>query len=181
MRVKLFIDGQNFFRSLQRVNQSARIDYDALARFAVSQVNGSRFAGAHYYIGIRANLPDTVQRFLYGLELRPGYFVTYESLVSRIHTCIKCNHTSESFVEKSVDTRLSIDMVRFAALHAFDIAVLFAGDEDYVPAIQAVNQFGLETWVATWSDELAGSLRNNCFGHINLRPYLEELQPKGIE
>src|SRR5437867_236111 len=43
------------------------------------------------------------------------------------------------------------------------------GDDDFVPAVEAVNALGKQVWVATWSaDELSKDLRVRCFGQIHL-------------
>src|SRR5437867_3975599 len=60
-------------------------------------------------------------------------------------------------------------MIHYAAIGAFDAAVLVSGDDDFVPAVEAVNALGKQVWVATWSaDELSKDLRVRCFGHIHL-------------
>jgi hypothetical protein len=47
--------------------------------------------------------------------------------------------------------------------------VLVSGDDDFVPAVEAVNALGKQVWVATWSaEELSTDLRVRCFGHIHL-------------
>ncbi len=183
MKVKIFIDGPNFYQSLTRLEEGARINYDKLAQYLIHQVDGGdlykplgRFAGAYYYIGLTEDVPDSVLKFLYGLEMRPGYFVIRESRVTRSVACPHCAQLYTYKVEKGVDTRLSIDMVRFAANNSFDTAILLSGDEDFVPAIQAVNDMGKQAWCATWSNELSPKLRTACFGHINLRRGLEEYQ-----
>src|SRR5439155_612526 len=75
MKVAIFFDGQNFYRSLLRHDESLRVDYDRLATWITEQVGGAsaRFSGAYYYVGVSADAPPLVEGFLKGLELRPGY------------------------------------------------------------------------------------------------------------
>ena len=40
MKVCIFIDGQNFYRSLQRYDESLRVDYDRLAAWITQAVGG---------------------------------------------------------------------------------------------------------------------------------------------
>ena len=42
--------------------------------------------------------------------------------------------------EKTVDVNLAVDMITFADM--YDIAVIVSGDQDYVPAAQAVKNLG---------------------------------------
>lgn len=171
MKVCIFIDGQNFYRSLQRYDESLRVDYDRLAAWITQAVGGASgsFAGAYYYVGVSPGAPAMVEGFLKGLELRPGYFVKREGRVRRTGRCPSCASDYEYTTEKRVDTRLVADLIHYAAISAFDAAVLVSGDADFVPAVEAVNALGRQVWVATWSaEELSSDLRVRCFGHIHL-------------
>ena len=85
MKICIFFDGQNFYRSLLRYDESLRVDYDKLAAWITQQVGGggAMFGGAYYYVGVSAGAPPLVEGFLKGLELRPGYFVKREPRVRR--------------------------------------------------------------------------------------------------
>jgi NYN domain len=171
MKVSIFFDGQNFYRSLQRYDESLRVDYDRLAAWITQAVGGpgAIFAGAHYYVGVSSDAPPLVEGFLKGLELRPGYFVKRELRVRRSGRCPACGSDYEYTTEKRVDTRLVAEMIHYAAIGAFDAAVLVSGDDDFVPAVEAVNALGRQVWVATWSaDDLSKDLRVRCFGQIHL-------------
>jgi hypothetical protein len=171
MKIAIFFDGQNFYRSLLRYDESLRVDYDRLAVWITQQVGGPNalFSGAYYYVGLSADAPPAVDGFLKGLELRPGYFVKREPRVRRSGRCPHCGAEYEYTTEKRVDTRLVADLIQHAASGAFDAAVLVSGDDDFVPAVEAVNALGKQVWVATWSaEELSKDLRVRCFGHIHL-------------
>lgn len=171
MKICIFFDGQNFYRSLLRYDETLRVDYDRLAAWITQQVGGggAMFGGAYYYVGVSAGAPPLVEAFLKGLELRPGYFVKREPRVRRTGRCNVCSGEYEYTTEKRVDTRLVADLIHYAANGAYDAAVLVSGDDDFVPAVEAVNALGKQVWVATWSaDELSTDLRVRCFGHIHL-------------
>jgi len=171
MKVSIFFDGQNFYRSLQRYDEALRVDYDRLAAWITHAVGGATaiFGGAYYYVGLSADAPPLVEGFLKGLELRPGYFVKREPRVRRTGRCPACGGDYEYTTEKRVDTRLVADIIQYAAIGAFDVAVLVSGDDDFVPAVEAVNALGRQVWVATWSaEELSKDLRVRCFGQIHL-------------
>jgi len=171
MKVCIFIDGQNFYRSLLRFDESLRVDYDRLATWITQAVSGPAavFGGAYYYVGVSPDAPQLVENFLKGLELRPGYFVKREGRVRRSGRCPACGGEYEYTTEKRVDTRLVADLIHYAANGAYDAAVLVSGDDDFVPAVEAVNSLGKQVWVATWSaEELSTDLRVRCFGQIRL-------------
>jgi uncharacterized LabA/DUF88 family protein len=171
MKICIFIDGQNFYRSLLRFDETLRVDYDRLAQWIIQAVGGASgfFAGAYYYVGVSPDAPALVEGFLKGLELRPGYFVKREARVRRTGRCAACGTEYDYTTEKRVDTRLVADLIHYAANGAFDAAVLVSGDDDFVPAVEAVNALGKQVWVATWSaDELSKDLRVRCFGQLHL-------------
>ena len=171
MKVCIFFDGQNFYRSLLRYDETLRVDYDRLAVWITQKIGGEAavFGGAYYYVGLSAGAPQQVEAFLKGLELRPGYFVKREPRVRRTGRCPNCGTEYEYTTEKRVDTRLVADLIHYAANNAYDAAVLISGDDDFVPAVEAVNALGKQVWVATWSaEELSTDLRVRCFGHIHL-------------
>ena len=171
MKVCIFFDGQNFYRSLLRYDESIRVDYDRLALWITQRVGGESavFGGAYYYVGVSVGAPQQVEAFLKGLELRPGYFVKREPRVRRTGRCPNCGSEYDYTTEKRVDTRLVADLIHYAANGAYDAAVLISGDDDFVPAVEAVNALGKQVWVATWSaEELSTDLRVRCFGQIRL-------------
>ena len=171
MKICIFFDGQNFYRSLQRYDETLRVDYDRLATWITQSVGGPAaiFGGAYYYVGVSSDAPQVVEGFLKGLELRPGYFVKRDRRVRRSVRCPACGAENEYTTEKRVDTRLVADLIHYAANGAYDAAVLVSGDDDFVPAVEAVNALGKQVWVATWSaEELSNDLRVRCFGHIHL-------------
>ena len=74
-----------------------------------------------------------------------------------------------------MDTRLVAEMIKMAAIDAFDRAIVFSGDEDLVPALDTVAELGKQAFVATWGGRsLSPSLRIHSFGTIDLLDGLEE-------
>src|SRR5437763_9315514 len=171
MKICIFFDGQNFYRSLLRYDESLRVDYDRLALWITQKVggDGAVFGGAYYYVGVSSGAPQQVEAFLKGLELRPGYFVKRDPRVRRTGRCPNCGSEYEYTTEKRVDTRLVADLIHYAANGAYDAAVLISGADDYVPAVEAVNAPGKAVLGPTCSaEELSTDLRVRCFGQIRL-------------
>src|SRR2546428_11099516 len=106
MKVAIFFDGQNFYRSLLRYDESLRVDYDRLATWITQQAGGANalFSGAYYYVGGSPDAPPLVEGFLKGLELRPGYFVKREPRVRRAGRCPGGGEGEEDNTEKSAGT-----------------------------------------------------------------------------
>jgi uncharacterized LabA/DUF88 family protein len=60
---------------------------------------------------------------------------------------------------KRVDISLATDMLTHAARHNFEIAVLVAGDEDYLPLVEAVQGEGRRVFVWFVEDGISPALR----------------------
>ena len=174
MRVALFFDGKNFYTAFRKDYPSSDIDYNALAAWLTSEVSGDEgeFAGAYYYTGYNLSDQDVSSAFgsfLDGLELQTGYFVRREPRVHRTTTCRQCGSTEEYSTEKRVDTRLVADMIHYAAVDAYDAAVLLSGDQDFVPAVEAANALGKRVYIAGWPGSgVSRELRVRCYGQIDL-------------
>ena len=174
MRTALFFDGNNFYRAKDAYLEGMELNYDALAQWVCRKVAGPQadFVGAYYYTGVGQN--SNLNRFLDGLELRNGFFVRRSPIVERTIQCDQCGAAHTMSVEKRVDTRLVADMVQMAARNLFDKAVLFSGDQDIVPAVEAVASFGKQVYVATWGGiALSHELRTQSFGVIDLAAGVE--------
>jgi hypothetical protein len=68
---------------------------------------------------------------------------------------------------KRVDIQLSTDMLLHAARKNYDVAILIAGDEDYVPLVEAVKSEGRRVYVWAVSSGLSQALRRAA-DHFNL-------------
>ena len=156
MRVAIFFDGKNYYSALQQYAPQLEVDYDKLAVWLSRKVGGTggSFVGAYYYTGYyagpeaaSASAGQRFHHFLRGLELRPGYFVRREPRVRRHTKCKLCRKSYQYSAEKRVDTRLVADMIHYAAVDSYDAAVLLSGDQDFVPAVEAVNALGKRVYV----------------------------------
>ncbi|RME22928.1 MAG: NYN domain-containing protein [Deltaproteobacteria bacterium] len=174
MRIGLFFDGANFYRSLDAVCPGVEIDYEALASWLVARIGGdaARLAGAWYYTGLR-DQPD-LERFLAGLERRTGFFVRRFPIADRHLVCPHCGNRGLHRVEKGVDTALVVDMLKAAWSRQVDELVLMSGDEDLRPGVEAAQEAGCPVWVASWAEQgLSPALRAAAYAHIDLMTGIE--------
>lgn len=56
---------------------------------------------------------------------------------------------SPQYVEKEVDTRISVDLVRMAFRDEYDAAYLLSADSDFIPAVEAVQELGKTVFAAS--------------------------------
>lgn len=181
MRVGIFFDGKNFYSGWRATAERQTIDFVKLSEWLVSKVGGSRLWGAYYYTGIETGDRADGERqralveFLDNLELLRGFFVQRFPRKARQRKCRKCANIDAYSEEKEVDTTMVADMLRLAAVDAFDAAILVSGDSDHAPAVEGVRTIGKQVYVATWGSEgLSPRVRKAAFDHIDLRDGLNE-------
>ncbi len=174
IKVAIFIDGKNFYKSLRAHDPNIIIDYKKFAQWLCNKVGGenARMVGAYYYTGYAPDSgspSEKLHHFLEGLDRQEGYNVRYSPLIYRKMTCKHCGKEIRYTTEKRVDTRLVSEILQLGAVDAFDVAVLISGDQDFVPAVKALNTIGKQVYIATWGGHgLSRELRSAAFGEVNL-------------
>jgi uncharacterized LabA/DUF88 family protein len=175
MRVCIFFDGKNFHSGWRDEAAGRRLTFPKLSKWLVERVGGSLLWGAYYYTGIEmgpASVTEGQKKlagFLDMLELQPGFFVKRFPRKTTMFQCAACGAENKYTQEKEVDTTMVADMLRLAAVGAFDVLVLVSGDSDHAPAIEGVRAIGRQAYVSTWGRAgLSARLRKAAFDHIDL-------------
>ncbi|MEZ4322710.1 MAG: NYN domain-containing protein [Myxococcota bacterium] len=179
-RVALFFDGKNHMKDLRRTAEDRWLDHGALADWVVKRVDGDSMHAAYYYTGVPNPHDDNRDRhalsdLLDELERRPGFFVRRFNRRATTRECPHCNGVIAYTEEKMVDTSLVSDMIMLAVRDAFDIAVVFSGDLDIAPGLEALHGLGKKAWIATFGDfGLSRALTRSAWSHIDLLDHIEE-------
>ena len=158
-RWMLFVDGENFTMSAQRVTEHEQLSLPEGAfyqrdtfvwfpRVMATQAPGSRgelpislqthAVRAHYYASVQGDAP-TIERTsetLWQLGFTPKVF--------------KRDRTRGR--SKGVDIALATDILGYAFRDTFDVALLYAGDGDYVPLVEEVKRLGKGMYVCFFQD-----------------------------
>jgi uncharacterized LabA/DUF88 family protein len=187
VRVACFFDGKNHMKDLQRRHSGQWLDHAALAAWAVERVGGTELASAHYYTGVPGPGDELTPRraltdLLRDVERHEGFFVHRYARHTASWPCSACGHDEVFTKEKQVDTALVADAVLMAARGAYDIAVIFSGDQDLVPAVEAVHALGLKAWVATFGlGGMSRVLGRAAWGVVDLSDHLEHFTHAQID
>lgn len=189
MRVVIFFDGKNFYAGWKDQTAGRDIDFRKLSQWIVRAVGGTHLWGAYYYTGVDDTIPkspgqEKLDNFLDMLTMQPGFFVQRFAQRVRTTICASCGTQQKFSQEKEVDTTMVADMLRLAAVGAFDTAVLISGDADLVPAVEGVRALGKQVYVGSWgSSGLSARIRRAAFDHLNLSEGLNEFArgPGGAE
>lgn len=178
-RVMLFFDGKNHMKDLRLAADERWIDHGALARWVVEQVGGTELIAAHYYTGVPSPADDAGSRtalsdLLADLDRRPGFFVHRFQRVSAQAVCSQCGHTDGYTKEKMVDTQLVADLIVHGVRNTYDIAVVFSGDLDVAPGLDAVHALGKRVWIATFGHVgVSRALHRAAWAMLELRDHLD--------
>ena len=147
-RVMVFIDGSNLYHSLKYTFSRTDID---IGKFSNRLLDKRRLIRIYYYnarVGIKEE-PDRYreqQKFFNSILAIP-----YCEL--RLGRLVYSNWPSSPPYEKGVDILLATDMITHSYKDNYDVAVMVAGDNDYVAAIQAVKDRGKNVEVALFGKE----------------------------
>lgn len=148
-RVMIFIDGSNLYHSLKKYFNRVDIDMGA---FCDKLRSKRRLIRIYYYNAIvgRREEPERFkdqQTFFASVGAVP-----YTEL--RLGHLVYNNWPSTPPYEKGVDVQLATDLLTHSFKNNYDTAILVAGDNDYVGALQAVKDNGKHVEVALFGKEL---------------------------
>ena len=149
-RVAIFIDGSNLYHALR--SNLGRYDLN-FAEFA-SKLCGERRLFRVYYYNVlqdpaqRAEGHREQQEFLNALRETPYLEVRLGG--TKLAQGVR--------VEKGIDVMLATDLLHFAWINLYDIAVLVSGDSDFAYALQAVKNMGKHVEVAYFEKNISREL-----------------------
>lgn len=153
-RVIVFLDYSNFHQALSRLTegefpQRKKFDFSA---FVQTLTQGMDLIKVYFVCSSSSNSGGQ-QRFYDWLDGQEYFYVKQFER--------KANEFGEQR-EKQVDVYLATQVVALAYENAYDIAVIVSGDEDYVPAIEIVQQKGKIVVVVSSSSLLSDTLRKKA-------------------
>jgi uncharacterized LabA/DUF88 family protein len=147
-RIMIFIDGSNLYHSLK--SSFKRTDLD-MGKFCHKLLDKRRLVRIYYYnaeVGRREE-PERYKdqrAFFAGVTAIP-----YCEL--RLGRLVYNNWPGSPPYEKGVDIQLATDMITHSFKDNYDVAILVAGDNDFVGALQSVKDNGKNVEVALFGKE----------------------------
>ena len=147
-RVMIFIDGSNLYHSLKNFFKRTDIDIGKLSRRLLDKRRLVRI----YYYNAKVGLKEEPQRY----RDQQAFFDSVSAIPYcelRLGRLVYINWPNTPPFEKGVDIQLATDMITHSLKNNYDVAVLVAGDNDYVGALQAVKDNGKNVEVALFGKE----------------------------
>lgn len=144
----VFIDGSNLYHSLKTFAKRTDIDIGKLCNKLLRKRPLVRI----YYYNARVGLKQEPERY----RNQQAFFnsvnsVPYTEL--RIGRLVYYNWPNSPPYEKGVDVQLATDMLTHSFKNNYDVAILVAGDNDFVGALQSVKDNGKHVEVALFGKE----------------------------
>lgn len=167
-RVCVFIDGSNVYRSAKDLGVT--VDYQKLRDLCVDD-------------------RDLIRPYIYGaLDKSRGHeavmkqqnfynrlkYLGFQVKTMPLRVYYDQGKVSEKF-EKGVDVALVTEMLVLCFGGSYDIAVLVAGDKDYVDAVKAVKGTGRRVEIASFDHSCAKELRLVADRYISLTADQDEI------
>ncbi len=142
-RVMIFIDGSNLYHSLK--GHFGRTDLD-IGKFCRKLVERRQLIRIYYY-NARVGQKEEPERYKH----QQAFFASVNEIPyceMRLGRLVYNNWPSSPPYEKGIDILLATDMLTHSFKRNYDVAILVAGDNDYVSALQAVKDNGQHVEVA---------------------------------
>jgi len=147
-RVMIFIDGSNLYHSLKGFFKRTDIDIGKLARNLLDRRRLVRI----YYYNAKVGLKEEPARY----RDQQAFFTSVNAIPYselRLGRLVYHNWPNSPPYEKGVDIQLATDMITHSFKNNYDVAVLVAGDNDFVGALQSVKDNGKNVEVALFGKE----------------------------
>ena len=145
----IFIDGSNMYHSLKAYFKRTDID---LGCFSDKILDKRRLVRMYYYNAVVGKVEEPERFKDQDKFFKSVAAIPYTEL--RLGRLVYTNQWPNSPpFEKGVDVQLATDMITHAFKNNYDVAILVAGDNDFVGAIQAVKDNGKHVEVALFGQE----------------------------
>jgi len=139
----IFIDGGYLRSEIKEKFGHDNIKFDLLPHLFAVKVNwgtiNMELIRVYYYdaiVDFKENAEKHKEQDSYFNDIRK--IDNYEVKLGRL---IKASRENEKYRQKGVDVLLAIDMISKAHLNHYDIALLLAGDDDYLDMVQSIKDF----------------------------------------
>ena len=147
-RVMIFIDGSNLYHSLKNIFNRTDLD---IGKFCQQLLRRRKLIRIYYY-NARVGKKEEPERYKHQQAFFAGVnAIPYTEL--RLGRLVYNNWPNTPPYEKGTDVQLATDMITHNYKNNYDVAILVAGDNDYVGAIQAVKDNGKHCEVALFGKQ----------------------------
>lgn len=147
-RAVAFFDGQNLYHHAKAAFGYHHPNYEPSRLFnAVCTHHGWENCGVRFYTGVPAQSKNAMWHGYWTKRLlamrRGGILVTHRPLryyETEIQNADGETTVVETPIEKGIDVRLALDVVRLAIQNQYDVGVIFSQDQDLAEIVEDVKE-----------------------------------------
>lgn len=149
----VFVDGEYLRKVREYEFPDIWPDYSKIGSELCKRINADvQLLRTYYYdsMPFKSPSPNEKERQIHKLKRRMlAAFSYFEDFQVRKGRCIRVfdEEGNPKFLQKGIDTWLSIDLTRLSATGKIEHAILLGGDGDFVPPILAAKEEGVKIWV----------------------------------
>ncbi len=144
----IFIDGSNLYHYLK--NYFGRTDLD-IGKFCHALLGRRKLIRIYYY-NAKVGLKEEPERY----RKQQAFFTSVNAIPYselRLGRLVYTNWPTVPPYEKGIDVQLATDLVTHGYKNNYDAAILVAGDNDYVGAVQAAKDNGKHVEIALFGQK----------------------------
>jgi uncharacterized LabA/DUF88 family protein len=169
-RVAIFIDGNNFYFGLRKFyGKEKSLKNFNFTKFADFLAKKEKVTDIFYYNAQldREQNPDkydSQREFFEKLRKIPNFHLVLCKLLKRNIT----GTNKVYYIIKEDDIHMAVDMVENAGEDKFDTAIIVSGDDDFVPAVKAVQRKNKQVENVYFKNSSSRNLQMNCNNSFEL-------------
>lgn len=173
-RVIVYVDGFNLYFGL-RSKHERKYHWLDLQSLATSLLRPEQeLVVVRYFTARVRNDPQAGARqadYLEGLTSLDKVEINEGRFQEKNMRCRRCQHAWRTYEEKETDVAVATNIVRDAARHSMDTAMVLSGDGDVLPALRIAKEMNpeLAVVVAFPPDRTSKELRQFATASFNLR------------
>lgn len=173
-RIVAFIDGFNMYHSIDGLRNDLKwLNYWELANAFVKK--SDRLVRVLYFSAIATWDQGKVKR--HNDYIKALQSVGVEAVLGKFkrvtRKCRNCRQQFQTFEEKETDVNIAIHLLKLAFKDEYDVALLFSGDSDLIPAVKSVRTVAphKEIKVVIPYGRSSEDLKKHCDGSARIRKY----------
>lgn len=160
-RVMIFIDGGYLREGFKRIYGHDEINFPGLfvllKGLAVEEMRRPEVIRAYYY-DAQVDPEDDLTEF----KKQKEYFSNIQKHAVYEVKRARLKRTERIRKQKGVDVMLAVDMITKAFMDHYDIAILLAGDDDFLDLVKAIKDLtDKRVYGAFYPDQVSNDLLNN--------------------
>jgi uncharacterized LabA/DUF88 family protein len=180
-RLMIFIDNSNIFLGSKKggPNEEAiNVDYPKLANFlSTSAIESYDLNRVLMYCALDVSKSEAEINYQRSIYNNFNSYLNFDVTVFDLKIARdKITGQVKDKYEKGVDVALATDLLVLAAKNAYDVAIVCAGDADFIRAIEGVKDMGKQIYVASFEKSCSWRLKQAALGYINLTENIDKIK-----